>query len=340
MYSERILTRHSDRGGGVREWMTNSYSDTGPAVVALQRPLRCLLLPSDPRVRHREPPGPWRSCSGPARRPPARRCAAISAASSGISARAGHRPASCCAATATMPGPRRWTGARRTASAGSEPLMARLEESAGAVRTRRALEKAEVIRDFAETTHRGKELEPRAPRHCAHRSDPARPRRALCRDQSHPQVPAHRLRQALLCPGQAVNLKGAQGSPRLDRTSCRRPEANQVRLVLHTAAYWLLLTLRDAIPAIRDLAKIEFATIRLRLLKIAVRVQETASRIMAYAARCTEAALVRGLAGAFAIKHQGGWFRAAWARDAGDLWRCWPGSDRNLRERRRKLFGS
>jgi hypothetical protein len=41
----------------------------------------------------------------------------------------------------------------------------------------------------------------------------------------------------------------------------------------------LLLTLRDAIPVVRDLAKAEFATIRMRLLKIAVRVQETASRI-------------------------------------------------------------
>jgi hypothetical protein len=52
-----------------------------------------------------------------------------------------------------------------------------------------------------------------------------------------------------------------------------------VPLVLHTAAYWLLLTLRDATLAIRDLAKAELATIRLRLLKIGVRVQETASRI-------------------------------------------------------------
>jgi hypothetical protein len=31
-----------------------------------------------------------------------------------------------------------------------------------------------------------------------------------------------------------------------DRTSCRSPIANQVRLVLHTGAYWLMLTVRDA----------------------------------------------------------------------------------------------
>jgi len=33
-----------------------------------------------------------------------------------------------------------------------------------------------------------------------------------------------------------------------DRTSCRAPLANQMRLILHTAAYWLMLELRDAIP--------------------------------------------------------------------------------------------
>ncbi|MPR12569.1 transposase, partial [Microvirga tunisiensis] len=35
-----------------------------------------------------------------------------------------------------------------------------------------------------------------------------------------------------------------------DRTSCRRAVANQVRLVLHTAAYWLMLAVREAIPAV------------------------------------------------------------------------------------------
>jgi len=40
-----------------------------------------------------------------------------------------------------------------------------------------------------------------------------------------------------------------------DGPSCRSAIANQVRLVLPTAAYWLMLTLRDAIPKSRDLAK-------------------------------------------------------------------------------------
>jgi hypothetical protein len=209
-----------------------------------------------------------------------------------------------------MLGPRRWTGARRTASsislylfglAGSEPLIAKVEETADAVRTRRAVENAEVTRDFAETTHRAKSW--------------SRERRTIARIEATRRGLDVRFvvtNLTLKCPrtvydtlycarGQAENLiKAHKVHLASDRTSCRRPEANQVRLVLHTAAYWLLLTLRDAIPAIRDLAKAEFATIRMRLLKIAVRVQETASRIrLAYAARCPEAALVRGLAGAF-----------------------------------------
>src|SRR5215471_11280541 len=68
-------------------------------------------------------------------------------------------------------------------------------------------------------------------------------------------------------------------------------------LILHTAAYWLMLTLRDAIPKAHALAKAEFATIRLRLIKLGARVIETASRIrLAFAAACAEAALIRYLA--------------------------------------------
>jgi hypothetical protein len=81
-----------------------------------------------------------------------------------------------------------------------------------------------------------------------------------------------------------------------DRTSCRSPLANQMRLTLHTAAYWLMRTLRDAIPRPQTLASGEFSTIRLRLLKIAVRINETASRVrLAFAANCPDAALFCGL---------------------------------------------
>src|SRR4051794_6403550 len=75
-----------------------------------------------------------------------------------------------------------------------------------------------------------------------------------------------------------------------DRTSCRSPLANQMRLILHTGAYWLLLDLRAAIPTWNPLRHTEFATVRLRLLKIASRIIETASRIrIALASCCPEA---------------------------------------------------
>src|SRR6476661_662489 len=100
--------------------------------------------------------------------------------------------------------------------------------------------------------------------------------------------------------GQAENLiKLHKTQLASDRTSCRSALANQVRLVLHTAAYWLMLTVRDAIPKVRELATAEFATLRLRLLKIAARVVETTSRIrLAFAAACPEADLIRYLPGA------------------------------------------
>ena len=100
--------------------------------------------------------------------------------------------------------------------------------------------------------------------------------------------------------GQAENLiKRHKAQLASDRTSCRSPLANQMRLILHTAAYWLVRTVRDAIPKTEPLASGEFSTIRLRLLKIAVRVRETGTRIrLAFAANCPDAALFRDLIGA------------------------------------------
>ena len=51
-----------------------------------------------------------------------------------------------------------------------------------------------------------------------------------------------------------------------------------MRLILHTAAYWLMLTLCDAIPKAHALAKAEFATIRLRLTKLGARVNHRTQR--------------------------------------------------------------
>jgi hypothetical protein len=76
-----------------------------------------------------------------------------------------------------------------------------------------------------------------------------------------------------------------------------------MRLLLHTAAYWLVLAIRAAIPKVHPLARAEFATIRLRLLKLAARISETTSRVrIAFAAACPEAALFRRLAGALCCR--------------------------------------
>ena len=69
-----------------------------------------------------------------------------------------------------------------------------------------------------------------------------------------------------------------------------RRSPTRCRLILHTGAYWLLLDLRAAIPSRIPLRQTEFTTIRLRLLKIAGRIIETASRIrIALASCCPEA---------------------------------------------------
>jgi hypothetical protein len=92
-------------------------------------------------------------------------------------------------------------------------------------------------------------------------------------------------------------IKLHKGQLASDRTSCRSALANQVRLVLHTAASWLMLTVRDAIPKPQPPATAEFTTLRLRLLKVAGRITETAARIrIALASACPEAELFRGVA--------------------------------------------
>ena len=67
--------------------------------------------------------------------------------------------------------------------------------------------------------------------------------------------------------------------------------------MLHTAAYWLLLSVRDAIPSAQTLATAEFTTLRMRLIKIAARITETATRVrIGFAAACPDADLFIGLA--------------------------------------------
>jgi hypothetical protein len=80
--------------------------------------------------------------------------------------------------------------------------------------------------------------------------------------------------------GQAENLvKAHKRHLASDRTSCTRATANQFRLVLHSAAYWLLHTLRSLAPKTSFWRDAQFDTIRLALIKVAGRVTELATRI-------------------------------------------------------------
>ena len=114
---------------------------------------------------------------------------------------------------------------------------------------------------------------------------------------------ARRLYERLYCArGQAENfIKWHKGQLASDRTSCRDPKANQFRLIIHTAAYWLMLTMRAAAPRRSRLASAEFTTLRLRLIKIAARVVEGAARIRVFLpTACPDRAVFRLLAGRLA----------------------------------------
>src|SRR5262249_35329804 len=98
--------------------------------------------------------------------------------------------------------------------------------------------------------------------------------------------------------GQMENLiKLHKAQPASDRTSCHSAPANQLRRVLHTAAFWLMLAVRCAVPELHPLAKAEFVSIRERLLKIGARVIEHVARIRVHLPTCCpERALFRVVA--------------------------------------------
>ena len=82
-----------------------------------------------------------------------------------------------------------------------------------------------------------------------------------------------------------------------DRMSCHSATANQVRLILHTAAYWLMLSVRDAIQQTHPLAEAELNTLRERLIKIGARVIEHLARIrIQLPTSCPEGELFRAIA--------------------------------------------
>ena len=181
---------------------------------------------------------------------------------------------------------------------GNAVLSRLLEEAADDVRVRRAEAQAPVLRRYAEVRYGAKSWG--CQRRVSARIEASTMGLDIrCVVTNLAAGSAEWLYDTVYCArGQAENLiKLHKSQLASDRTSCRSALANQVRLVLHTAAYWLMLTLRDAIPRPQPLATAEFTTLRLRLLKIAARITETATRVrIAFAAACPEAELFRGVA--------------------------------------------
>jgi hypothetical protein len=89
------------------------------------------------------------------------------------------------------------------------------------------------------------------------------------------------LYEVLYCGrGQAENLiKAHKLHLASDRTSCTRATANPFRLLIHTAAYWLLHALRSLAPKTSFWRDAQLDTLRLAFIKIAARVTELVTRI-------------------------------------------------------------
>jgi Transposase DDE domain group 1 len=97
--------------------------------------------------------------------------------------------------------------------------------------------------------------------------------------------------------GQAENhIKAWKAHLAADRTSCTSAAANQLRLFLHAGAYWMMWTLRAALPRRSPWRRVQFDTLRLRLIKIAARVVEMKTRITVHLpSACPAAPIMRML---------------------------------------------
>jgi len=88
-----------------------------------------------------------------------------------------------------------------------------------------------------------------------------------------------------------------------DRTSCHGANANQFRLILHSAAYALMHALRATAPRRSSWRVAQFDTLRTRLIKLAARVVEMGTRIKIHLpSACPEKAIIAHFARAFAAQ--------------------------------------
>ena len=95
--------------------------------------------------------------------------------------------------------------------------------------------------------------------------------------------------------GQAENhIKAWKRHLAADRTSCMKAAANQLRLMLHTGAYWTLWSLRSLMPKRSTWRVAQFDTLRLRLVKLAMRVVDLKTRVTLHLpAGCPDQAIFR-----------------------------------------------
>jgi hypothetical protein len=88
--------------------------------------------------------------------------------------------------------------------------------------------------------------------------------------------------------GQAENhIKAWKTHLAADRTSCCRASANQLRLFLHVGAYWLMWSLRTLMPRRSRWRVAQFDTLRLRLIKLAVRIEVLKTKVRLHLPRAT-----------------------------------------------------
>jgi hypothetical protein len=168
--------------------------------------------------------------------------------------------------------------------AGNPVLRRKVADLVEDVAVRRAEGEAEKVRRHGEVDYAAKGW-PDRPHPAA--------RRVIARVEAGPQgsdtrfiitnlagPPEHLYEDVYCARGQAENLiKAHKRHLASDRTSCSRATANQFRLLVHTAAYWLMHTLRGRAPRRSLWRDVQFDTLRLAVIKVAARVTEMATRI-------------------------------------------------------------
>ena len=212
---------------------------------------------------------------------------------SAISAPAGRRSRSSCAATAMEPASAKaggrpeamaWCERRRIGYifglAGNPVLLRQVSPLTEDAALGRLAGEAEKVRRYGEFRYAAKSWNlSSAASSPASRPVPRGPTAA----SSSPICRACRKRSTTrsIAPegGPRILIKAHKLHLASDRTSCSRATANQFRLLIHTAAYWLMLSLRGLAPRNSFWREAQFDTIRLCLIKIAGRVTEMVTRI-------------------------------------------------------------